>query len=99
MTRAPKPKAEPDDITAFVEALAPLKATSEGEYTFVDRYRDFSRVFGTDEGQRVLRQIVSLGDRFVLPGDNEREAHWKNAQRFLVAKILEYTAVPPRAME
>jgi hypothetical protein len=32
-----------------------------GNYTKLDRFRDFSRVFyGTDEGKRVLAQIMAL---------------------------------------
>jgi hypothetical protein len=38
-----------------------LGATSQEGYTPMDRYRDFKKVFGTAEGKRVLREIISWG--------------------------------------
>ena len=36
-------------------------------YTPVDRYRDFRKVFGTDEGKRVLSEILSWGRILRVP--------------------------------
>lgn len=38
-----------------------LGATSQEGYSPMDRYRDFKKVFGTGEGKRVLREIISWG--------------------------------------
>ena len=43
--------------------LAELLATlpSREGYSPMDRYRDFRKVFGTDEGKRALNEIISWG--------------------------------------
>lgn len=47
-------------LSALAEAMRPVKV-GRGNYTQIDRFRDFSRVFlGTDEGKRVLAQIIDL---------------------------------------
>jgi hypothetical protein len=52
--------AEASAIRALVEAIRFVKV-GRGNYTKTDRFRDFSRVFyGTDEGKRVLAQIMDL---------------------------------------
>lgn len=52
--------AESADIRALVSSIGFVKV-GRGNYTRLDRYRDFSRVFyGTDEGRRVLAQIMAL---------------------------------------
>lgn len=45
-----------------LEQILSLPST-EG-YTAQDRYRDFRRVFGTDEGQRVLKELLAWGALF-----------------------------------
>lgn len=40
---------------------------SQEGYTAMDCYRDFRKVFGTDEGKRVLREILSWGRIFRSP--------------------------------
>ena len=40
---------------------------SQEGYAPMDRYRDFQKVFGTDEGKRVLREILSWGRMFRAP--------------------------------
>lgn len=53
-----KPNTQSDDIAALIEALRPVRV-GRGNYNRTDRYRDFNRVFfGTEEGKRVLSQIV-----------------------------------------
>lgn len=53
-----KPNTQSEDIASLIEALRPVRV-GRGNYTRLDRYRDFNRVFhGTPEGQRVLSQII-----------------------------------------
>lgn len=53
-----KPNNQTDDIASLIEALRPVRV-GRGNYSRTDRYRDFNRVFhGTEEGRRVLSQIV-----------------------------------------
>lgn len=40
---------------------------SQEGYTPMDRYRDFRKVFGTAEGKKVLREILSWGRLFRSP--------------------------------
>ena len=40
---------------------------SQDGYSPIDRYRDFRKVFDTDEGKRVLREILSWGRMFRSP--------------------------------
>ena len=49
----------------LLDELASLPSP-EG-YSPVERYRDFRKVFGTDEGKRVLREILSWGRMFRSP--------------------------------
>lgn len=53
-----KPNTQNEDIASLIEALRPVRVGRQN-YSRVDRYRDFNRVFfGTPEGRRVLSQIV-----------------------------------------
>ena len=49
----------------LLDSLAALP--SQDGFSPVDRYRDFRKVFGTDEGKRVLREILSWGRMFRAP--------------------------------
>lgn len=51
-----------EDLLDMLESLP-----SQEGYTPTDRYRDFKKVFGTDEGKRVLREILSWGRMFRSP--------------------------------
>jgi hypothetical protein len=44
-----------------------LRVTSQEGYTPMDRYRDFKKVFGTEDGKRVLREIISWGRLLKTP--------------------------------
>ena len=44
-----------------------LMVTSQEGYTPMDRYRDFKKVFGTEDGKRVLREIISWGRLLKTP--------------------------------
>lgn len=58
-------KKHPDreDVLDMLQSLP----TQEG-YTPMDRYRDFRKVFlGSEEGKRVLREVLSWGRMFSSP--------------------------------
>jgi hypothetical protein len=55
-------KPQPPDLLDVLAAMP-----SQDGYTPMDCYRDFRKVFGTDEGQRVLREILSWGRMFRAP--------------------------------
>ena len=44
-----------------LDVIEDLLVTSKEGYSPMDRYKDFKKVFGTAEGRRVLREIVSWG--------------------------------------
>ena len=47
------------ELGILAELLAELP--SRAGYSPTDRYRDFRKVFGTDEGKRVLGEIIDWG--------------------------------------
>ncbi len=53
---------ETPDVLDMLQALP-----SVDEYMPMDRYRDFKKVFSTEEGKRVLREILSWGRVFRSP--------------------------------
>lgn len=86
------------DARAFIEALRPVRATYEGPYTFLDRYRDFATVFGTEQGKRVLAQILYMTDSPANEKDAQSHATlaYRSGLRMAGMKIAEWTTVPPR---
>ncbi len=48
-----------------LDYLANLPVTEN--YTPRDKYQDFHQLFSTDQGQRVLREILSWGRMFATP--------------------------------
>ena len=55
-------------MASEAELLDELAALPSQEgYSPVERYQDFRKVFGTDEGKRVLREILSWGRMFRAP--------------------------------
>lgn len=53
--------ASQEDVAALIEALRPVRV-GRANYTRTDRYRDFSSVFGSDAGKRVLSQIIDFAE-------------------------------------
>lgn len=48
------------DLQAFFDSMRPVRPSSDGDYTFEDRFRDFREVFfGSEAGRRVLAQIIA----------------------------------------
>ena len=60
-----------------------------GDYTPMDRYRDFRKTFGTPEGQRTLSQIITWGrvNRSVFDKEPTVMA-LKEGERNLALKIV-----------
>lgn len=83
--RLPKP-----DIEAF---LAELAASHPGKgYSKMDRYRDFKRLFGSEDGRRVLHELFSWGNMFrpVAPMSkfDPYETAFHDGERNIVLKLL-----------
>lgn len=56
-------EASPAEVQGFLSAFADLP--QPGQYTAMDRYQDFRRVFlGSEEGKRVLRELLAWGHCF-----------------------------------
>lgn len=55
--------ASEEKILAELLASLPTKE----DYTPIERYRDFRKVFGSDEGRRALSEIVSWGRILRVP--------------------------------
>lgn len=65
MSKRPKKTSVREDydaVIAMLEGMPRVKATDDGPYTHVDRARDFTTVFSTEVGQRVLSQIHQICD-------------------------------------
>lgn len=89
---------EATDIRSLVAAIRFVKV-GRGDYTRLDRYRDFSRVFyGTEEGRRVLAQIMDLCEGPVtleseLP--NHALLAGRSMSRRVGTLITAWASVPP----
>ena len=84
-----------DDILKAAVYLSGTIA-SVNQYDPIDRYRDFQKVFGTVEGQRVLGQIAVWGRVLSSTYDeNSNLANFKNGERNLALKILSGLTPPP----
>lgn len=71
---------QPDsDIADFIEALRPVKV-GRNNYTRLDRYRDFRAVFGSEQGKRVLSQIIDASEGGVI-AEADAESHARLAFR------------------
>lgn len=93
-----KPNTQNEDIASLIEALRPVRV-GRGNYTRLDRYSDFSRVFhGTPEGKRVLSQIIDACEgQQLLEADLNNHAllaarAWT---RRIGALISAWASVPP----
>lgn len=67
-------RSEERDIQRFFESLSPSKPGRQG-YTKKDRYRDFKRVFATDEGRRVLSQIIDEAEGVPIVENEVSDTH------------------------
>lgn len=55
-----QPSAE--EVESLLVAMA--NRPNPGQYTAIDKYRDFRAVFGTEQGRRVLYEILAWGHMF-----------------------------------
>lgn len=49
------------DLQAFYEALTPVRV-GRNNYTKADRFRDFQTVFASEQGKRVLAQLIDVAE-------------------------------------
>ena len=78
------------DDTELLDVLASLPRSDN--YTDMDRYRDFRKVFTSEEGRRVLREIVSWG-RVLSPSVSGSPidpylTHIRDGEKNLALRIL-----------
>lgn len=92
------PTGNPDPI-AFMERLS--RSSVGDNYTDMDRYRDFRRVFlDNTRGQRVLTQILHMGNVFLpisSPAD-PYETYYNEGARCLALNILAILNADPSAI-
>ena len=63
MTDETEPQETPEETTLLLRTATSI--AQQGEYTAMDKYRDMRKVFfGSDEGQRVFRELLSWGHMF-----------------------------------
>lgn len=93
------PVGNPDPV-AFLERLS--RSRTGDNYTEIDRYRDFRRVFlDTPQGQRVLWQLFEMGYLFapvaLLPADPYAAYH-RDGARNMALNILAILNADPNAI-
>jgi hypothetical protein len=89
-----------DDIQEFIGSLAE-GFYGRGEYTKMDRYRDFRRLFlGTEEGKRVLYELMGWGKLYgAIPANREqqdRDIFVMLGERNLVLQLLRTINLEPK---
>lgn len=93
-----KPNTATEDIASLIEALRPVRV-GRGQYTRVDRYRDFSRVLhSTPEGRRCLSQIIDLceGPQLIESDLNNHALLASRAWTRRIGQIIAaWASVPP----
>lgn len=79
------------------EFVAELNHAASGKYTDMDRYREFRKVFlETDEGKRVMRQIMAWGHIWHSSFDaNPAVMSFAEGERGLALKIIAAVNVEP----
>lgn len=93
-----------NDLQAFYDALMPVKVTQDGNYTPVDRLRDFRTVFfGTDHGRRVLAQIINESEGLPVTINQIGEHPYlafRAGKREVGLRIVQWmNALPPDVMK
>ena len=87
------------DVRAFIDALRSVRCTAEGPYKPGDRYRDFHTSLGTEEGKRVLAQIIDFAEGSPISihdvSDHAKLAY-RAGMRAVGMKIAAWASVPPR---
>ncbi len=86
-------------MTDLLDEITKLSTTDN--YSPKDRYHDFRRIFmQTDEGRRVLREILSWGGMFRSPvlanPIDPYRTHVLMGQRNIALKLLDVVYVEPK---
>jgi len=63
-----------NDLQKFFDSLTSIKP-GRNQYTKMDRYRDFRRVFNSDEGKRVLSQIIGESEGLPIIENEVADTH------------------------
>lgn len=87
-----------DTEPLLIQPLPNFQASSDGSYTFVDRYRDCNAVFGTEPGKRVLAQLLHLCEGYI-PGEDQPHSVMAGycSRMRLAAQLKRWIMVPPRS--
>jgi hypothetical protein len=88
---------KPEDLLDMLSSLP-----SQDGYTPMDRYRDFRKLFlGSDEGKRVLREVLSWGRMFRAPAlGNPIDSHRMAVafgERNIALKLMATINIEPTA--
>ena len=83
------------------ELLAELAALPSENYTPEDRYRDFRKVFTTEEGKRVFREILSWAKMYhttapIDPIDPYRAMFHEGARSIGIKLLATMSKEPPQ---
>lgn len=93
---------ETPEETALLLRMA-TSIPAPGQYTDMDRFRDFKKVFMTDDGQRVLRELLAWGHLFKPSFDKDpyvmafREGERNMSLKLLIAITKEPKERPAQA--
>ncbi len=92
-----------DDVEDLDEGVEPeVSPVKQANYTPDDAHRDFVQVFSTEQGQRVLRQIMTWGHHgraniSVVPSADPHLMFLADGERNLACKILSAVTEDPKA--
>ena len=93
-----EPETEPDAESLFADLTSVLAGNRD--YKPLDRHQDFRAVFlGSDQGRRVLHEIMALGHFFRATSSRARfesnRAFFYDGERSLAARIYAITTIEP----
>lgn len=89
---------ESPEETANLLRLA-MSIPAPGQYTPMDRYRDFRKVFmGSEDGQRVFREILSWGHMFKISFDKDPGLlAFKEGERNMALRLIMTVSAEPKS--
>lgn len=79
-----------DELVALLESMPRVKASADGQYNFTDRARDFTIVFNSEAGRRVLSQIHQICDPVarIQDADKPGTLAFKDGMRRVMGEIM-----------
>lgn len=88
--KKPVKRGDYDAVIEMLETMPRVRASDAGPYTFTDRARDFSNVFSTEAGQRVLSQIHQICDppTRIQDADKHGTLAWNAGMRRVMGEIM-----------